>query len=62
MTPFGFANAFSLFQYFINNTQCFYLNVFYTAYINNILIYSNNLTEHKKHVDFILKALRRVSL
>ena len=60
--PFGLANALSLFQYFINNTLQPYLDVFCTAYINNILVYSNNLTKYKKHVDLILKALYRASL
>jgi hypothetical protein len=27
-----------------------YLNVFYTAYIDDILIYSQNAKEHEKHV------------
>jgi len=44
--PFGLTNAPSLFQHFINNTLRPYLDVFYTAYINNILIYSNNLAKH----------------
>jgi len=39
-----------------------YLDVFYTVYINNILVYNNNLTKYKKHVNFILKALRGASL
>jgi hypothetical protein len=43
---FGLANALSLFQHLINNTLRPYLDIFYTAYINNILIYSNNLTKY----------------
>jgi len=62
VTPFGLTNAPSLFQHFINNTLRPYLDVFCTAYINNILVYSNNLAKHKKHVDFILEALRGASL
>jgi len=62
MTPFGLANALSLFQHFINNTLRPYLDVFYTAYINNILVYNNNLTEYKKHVDFVLEILYKASL
>jgi hypothetical protein len=37
---FGFINSLATFQRFINNTLFDYLNVFCTAYINNILIYS----------------------
>jgi len=43
---FGLINALSLFQHFINNTLHPYLNIFYTAYINDILIYSNNLAKY----------------
>jgi len=46
----------------VNNTLRPYLDVFYTAYINNILVYSNNLTEYKKHIDFVLEALRGAGL
>jgi hypothetical protein len=37
---FGLINSPVTFQRFINNTLFDYLNVFCTAYINNILIYS----------------------
>jgi len=62
MMPFGLANALSLFQYFINNTLQPYLDVFCTAYINNILVYSNNLAKYKKHINLILEALRGARL
>jgi len=62
VTPFSLANTLSSFQHFINDTLRPYLDIFYTAYINNILVYSNNLTEYKKHVDLVLKALRGASL
>ena len=60
--PFGLTNAPSSFQYFINNTLRPYLDVFYTAYINNILVYSNNLAKHQKRINLILKALKGASL
>jgi len=44
--PFGLINTLSLFQYFVNNTLYLYLDIFYTAYINDILIYSNNLAKY----------------
>jgi len=46
----------------MNDTLRPYLDIFYTAYIDNILVYSNNLTEYKKHVNFVLEALRGASL
>jgi len=51
---FSLANALSLFQYFVNNTLRPYLDVFYTAYINDILIYSNSLAKYWKHVKLVL--------
>jgi len=62
MTLFGLTNALSSFQHFINNTLRLYLNIFYTTYINNILVYNNNLTKYKKYINFILEALRGASL
>jgi len=52
--PFGLANALSLFQHFINNTLRLYLNVFCTAYIDGILIYSNNLAKYQKYIKLVL--------
>ena len=52
--PFGLINAPSSFQHFINNTLRPYLDIFYTAYINDILIYSNNLAKHQKYIELIL--------
>ena len=46
----------------MNNTLRPYLDIFCTAYINNILVYSNNLTEYRKYVNFILKALKGAGL
>ena len=60
--PFGLANAPSLFQHFVNNTLRPYLDIFCTAYIDDILIYSDNLTEHRKYVKLVLEALRGASL
>jgi hypothetical protein len=43
---FSLINAPSLFQHFVNNTLHPYLDIFCTAYINDILIYSDNLTKY----------------
>ena len=59
---FSLINTQSLSQHFINNTLHPYLDIFCTIYINNILIYSNNLTKYQKHINFILEALYRASL
>ena len=60
--PFGLANALSSFQHYINDVLREYLNVFYTVYIDNILIYSNSVKEHEEHVRKVLKALRDAGL
>ncbi len=52
--PFGLANASSSFQHFINETLQGYLDILATSYIDDILVYSNSLSEHKKHVKLVL--------
>jgi hypothetical protein len=44
---FGLSNAPVIFQARINKVLHLYLDVFYTAYINDILVYSNDLTSYK---------------
>jgi hypothetical protein len=39
-----------------------YLDVFYTTYINNILVYSNNLTSYKQHIHLVIEILRDANL
>jgi hypothetical protein len=60
--PFGLANAPSTFQHFVNDVLRPFLDVFCTAYIDDILIYSNSLREHKKHVRLVLEALKEAGL
>ena len=55
-------NAPSSFQHFINDTLQGYLDIFATAYIDDILVYSNSLSEHKKHVKLILDRIRDAGL
>ena len=60
--PFGLANAPSTFQHFVNDVLRPYLDVFCTAYIDDILIYSDTLSEHKKHVRWVLQAMKDAGL
>jgi hypothetical protein len=60
--PFGLTNAPTDFQHFINDVLCPYLYVFITAYLNNILIYSDNLKDHWDHVYKVLEALSEAGL
>ena len=45
--PFGLTNAPATFQNFINDVLCPFLDLFDIAYLNDILIFSENLLDHK---------------
>ena len=51
-------NASNIFYIFINNILREYLNVFYSTYLNNILIYNNDKIEYIKYVKRVLKKLK----
>ncbi len=59
---FNLCNEFISFQKYINNILHEHLNKFYTAYLNDILIYFNNKIEHEIHVKLILRKLREADL
>jgi Reverse transcriptase (RNA-dependent DNA polymerase) len=46
----------------MNNTLRDYLDIFCTAYLDNILIYSKTREEHIKHVCLVLEKLRNTNL
>ena len=60
--PFGLHGTPATFQHFINNILSEHLNIFVSVYINDLLIYSNSLREHKEHVYKILGILRENGL
>ena len=60
--PFGLTNAPSTFQRFINTVFADMLDVTVIVYLDNILIYSDNLEDHKKHVRKVLHHLHKHSL
>ena len=60
--PFGLTNAPATFQHFINNTLREFLDVFCMAYLDDILIYSDTLEEHKIHVQQVLQALQKAGI
>jgi hypothetical protein len=51
--------ALIIFQKLINDTLKKYLNDFVITYLNNIMIYSEDLKTHCKHVCKILKKLKK---
>ena len=60
--PFGLTNAPAAFQHFMNNIFSDLLDVSVIIYLDDILIYSNNPMEHKKHVCEVLRCLRENGL
>jgi len=59
---FGLSNAPAAFQRFMNEILIDLLDVCIVVYLDDILIYSDNLEEHKQHVKKVLKRLRRHKL
>ena len=55
--PFKFINVPAIIQALINDILREYLNRFYIAYLDDILIYSDSIEAYKKHVKLVLKTL-----
>ena len=60
--PFGLTNAPVAFQQFINNIFSDLLDIYVMIYLDNILIYSNNMSEHHWHIKEVLKYLYKAGL
>jgi hypothetical protein len=60
--PFGLTNAPASFQRFINDVLRPYLDVFVTAYLDDILMYSDNLNDHRNHILKVLELLSEAGL
>ncbi|EED18391.1 retrotransposon polyprotein, putative [Talaromyces stipitatus ATCC 10500] len=60
--PFGLTNAPATFQRYINNVISPYLHDFTIAYLDDILIFSNSMEEHVKHVKLVLEQLKTAKL
>jgi len=57
--PFGLTNAPAVFQRWINRTLQSYIDICCIVYLNDVLIYSDNLEQHQKDVAAIIRAIRQ---
>jgi len=60
--PFGLCNAPGTFQHYMNDTFRDFLDEFLVVYLDDMLIYSDNLKEHRKHVQKVLERLKEAGL
>ena len=61
--PFGLTNALATFQSVINKALHEYLGIFVTAYLDDVLVYTNGtLEEHVEHVKKVLRKLKEYKL
>ena len=60
--PFSLCNCPASFQAYINHALRGLIDQFYMAYMDEILIYSDNLTDHRRHVKTKLHRLRENGL
>ena len=60
--PFSFTNASAAFQRFINDIYSDLLDICIVIYLDDILIYLNNMSEHHWYVKEVLKHLYNTSL
>ena len=60
--PISLTNATATFQKFINDILWPFLDQYCIAFLNDILIYSNTLEEHRIHMQQMLKVLREAGL
>src|SRR5204862_694277 len=62
VVPFGLTNGPATYQRYMNDVLFDYLDDFCTAYLDDILIYSDNELEHEEHVKKVLERLRSAGL
>ncbi len=60
--PFGLVNAPATFQRLMNDILRDYLRKFCLVYLDDIIIYSKSLKDHKQHVRKVLQAIRFTGL
>ena len=59
---FKLTNAPAIFQTYINNVLKEHLNMFVVVYLDDILVYLKNKSEHKQQIRQVLTALKKADL
>ena len=62
VVPFGLQGAPGAFQNYINDILHDVLDVYATAYLDDVLIYSDNIQDHERHVNDVLDRLAKAGL
>ncbi|XP_075473251.1 uncharacterized protein LOC142504012 [Ascaphus truei] len=60
--PFGLCNVPATFQHLINDVLRELLDQFVVAYLDDILVFSDNIMDHQRHVRIVLERLRKYKL
>ncbi len=60
--PFELTNGPTFYQHYMNDVLFDYLHQFCQTYLDDIIIYSKTLKEHKRHVRLVLHRLREAGL
>ena len=60
--PFGLNNAPVTFQRLMNKVLRQYIGKFVQVYFDDVIIYSNNLSEHKRHIKAVFEKIREANL
>src|SRR5204862_7616288 len=59
---FCYSNALAIFQIYINKILQKLLNIFCIIYLNNILVFLKNKTQHTKHLQLIMNRFQKHKL
>ena len=60
--PFGITNALASFQSYIHGVLRLYLDITVIVYLDDVLVFLRNPSQHEKHVREVLKALLKAGL
>ncbi len=59
---FGLNNTLATFQRLMNKVLRYYIGKFVKVYLDDVIIYLNNLDEYKRHIKAVLEKIRKANL